>query len=68
MKKKLKKFFSQRETKKNKSQHLEHWNTGTNGAHSQKDPSDEADESRHCLFPQHCGMDIDRGNCRKEPF
>lgn len=54
-------FFPKRN--KDKSQHPKHWNTvGTNGAHSQKDPSDEADESRHCLFPQHCGMDIDSGN------
>ena len=63
------KFFFFPKRNKDKSQHPKHWNTGTNGAHSQKDPSDEADESRHCLFPQHCGMDIDSGNCwGKEPF
>ena len=64
-KKKKYKIFSK---EKQRQTNLNIWNTGTNGAHSQQDPSDEADESHHCLSPQHCGMDIDGGNCRKKPF
>ena len=56
------KIFSKEKQRKT---NLNIWNTGTNGG---QDPSDEADESHHCLSPQHCGMDSDGGNCRKEPF
>ena len=36
------------------------WSAGTDGRHSQRDPSDKKN-SCHPLFPQDCGMDIDSG-------
>ena len=53
-----KKALSKGEQKKT---NLNIWNTGTNGEHSQKGPSDEAVRMVITPFPQDCGTDIDSG-------